>query len=71
MRKLTVHRGLLTYSLTYLLTIDFAAGTIKHAAGQGLQIPVRFMHSYLWDAAIWQKQGKLTLFAIGAVAAVV
>jgi hypothetical protein len=50
--------------------LGFAAGTIEHIAGQGLKVTVRFIHSHLWDAAIWPKHGRITLLLIVAVAAV-
>lgn len=44
---------------------------MKHAAGQGIHLGLKFIHSYLWDVAIWPKHGKLTFVAIVVVATVV
>ena len=51
--------------------LGFTAGTIKHLAGQGRKIGVKFIHSHLWDVAIWPRHGKVILLFIVAVAALV
>lgn len=51
--------------------LGFAASTVGRLAGEGLKIGVKFVHSYLWDVAIWPTHGKVTLLFIVAIAALV